>query len=214
MAAITRGRLVGLTAPAARALAGAAIVLAGLLAGIGWLYLLRENGWLALGPRVADSLPLLQLAGFDGQPLVRVVAAWLLAGVIAGFGLVAVPRLRRASRAGLAALMLLALTSQAAYALARNLRLTDILFTRTPGLGPLVEALAFAAGCALPGALSGAAPPGALSGTERQRALCGPVVGAIAVLRDRRLGGGERRQAPEDHHDREPMGDDRHRASA
>ena len=55
-------------------------VLVGLLAGYGWLYVLRGLGWLGAGPAVGDALPLLQLAGFDGQPLLRVVVAWLLAG--------------------------------------------------------------------------------------------------------------------------------------
>ena len=59
-------------------------VLVGLLAGFGWLYVLRGLDWLGVGPRIADALPLLQLAGFDGQPLLRVVVAWVLAGALAG----------------------------------------------------------------------------------------------------------------------------------
>jgi hypothetical protein len=42
-------------------------------ASVGLLYHLRHLRWLAIGPRIPDSLPLLQLAGFDGQPLARVL---------------------------------------------------------------------------------------------------------------------------------------------
>ena len=40
---------------AGRGLGWAVIVLAGLLAGFGWLYVLRGLGWLGLGPRVGDA---------------------------------------------------------------------------------------------------------------------------------------------------------------
>jgi hypothetical protein len=53
-------------------------------AGIGWLYLLRGAGALAAGPSVRGALPLQQLAGDDGQPLLRLLAAWLPAGALAG----------------------------------------------------------------------------------------------------------------------------------
>lgn len=126
----------------------AAIV--GVLTGYGWLYLLRDAGWLSAGPRVVDSLPLLQLAGFDGQPLAAVVVAWLLAGALSGVISVRVSPARRALAAGLLGLVLLLLASQASYALARNLRFGAILLTRSPGPGPWLEALMFAIGCALP----------------------------------------------------------------
>ena len=51
---------------------------------------------------------------------------------------------------GILSLLALLLASQAAYALARNLRLSDILFSRSPGPGPWIESLTFALGCALP----------------------------------------------------------------
>src|SRR5581483_5207854 len=65
----------------ARSLARGALVLpvvvVALLVGIGWLYVLRGLGWFGFGPRVHDSLPLLQLAGFDAQPLARLAVGWL-----------------------------------------------------------------------------------------------------------------------------------------
>jgi hypothetical protein len=146
------------SAPARRAaglaggtLAQLAVVFVGLLAGLGWLYELRGLNLFSSGPSIGDSLPLLQLAGFDGQPLVRVIVAWLLVGLLAGVALSWMPRLRRIVLAGVFALALLLLASQASDALARNLRFSDVVFTRAPGQGPWLEALLFTVGCALPG---------------------------------------------------------------
>jgi hypothetical protein len=136
---------------AASGAAGAALILVlSLLAGVGWLYLLRSLGWFTLGPRLGDSLPLLHLAGFDGQPLVRVAVAWLLAGIVFGLALIRVDPWRRAVLAGVLGLVLLLFASQAAFALAENLRLSAVLWDRVPGFGPWFEALLFAAGSALP----------------------------------------------------------------
>src|ERR1700756_5441889 len=134
--------------PGARGLTGLVIVLVGLLAGFGWLYLLRGLGWLEVGPGVGDALPLLQLATFDVQPLLRVVVAWVLAGALAG-----TRRGRRVALTGILGLAILLVASQAAYAVARNVPMGDVLFSRTPGFGPVLEAVAFAAGSALPHAL-------------------------------------------------------------
>lgn len=131
-------------------LAATVAVIVGAFAGLGWLYTLRGLGWFAAGPSIHDSLPLLQLASFDTQPLVRVVLAWALAGVLVGLALSSRPRGRRTAIVLLGALVLLALDSQASYALTRNVNFEQILFSRAPGLGPLVEALAFGAGAALP----------------------------------------------------------------
>jgi hypothetical protein len=87
-------------AAGARVGAATLVLVASLLAGIGWLYGLRGLGWFAVGPRLGDSLSLLQLAGFDHQPLLRVALAWLPAGVVAGVGLRGLPRGRRAAIAG------------------------------------------------------------------------------------------------------------------
>ncbi len=128
-------------------------VLATLLSGFGWLYALRGLGWPSGGPVIHDALPLLQLADRDAQPLLRVVLAWLAAGLTAGLMLSGLPRLRRTAPAAGLALVLLLLASQAASALTRNQRLSHVLLSRRPGVGPWLEAALFAAGCALPGAL-------------------------------------------------------------
>jgi hypothetical protein len=188
-----------------KAVAAVLIVLAGLLAGTGWLYVFRGLHWFGLGPRVGDSLPLLQLAGFDGQPLVRVVLAWLLAGGLAGVALIGVRPLRRSLFAGALCLLVLLVASQSAYALARNVRLSDILFDRSPGLGPVVEALLFAFGCLLPGSLARGQRPGA-----RRRSL----VSVMTGFDDRGLGGGEHRHAPQDDGDRQQVGERHSGASA
>src|ERR1700722_12160230 len=60
------------------------ILVTGLLAGTGWLYLVRGLHWLAIGPRIGDALPLLQLAAADGQPLARGLVASALAGAVTG----------------------------------------------------------------------------------------------------------------------------------
>jgi hypothetical protein len=54
-----------------------------ILAGIGWLDLLRRAGIFGFGPRVPGALPLEQLAGEDGQPLLRLMLAWLPVGALA-----------------------------------------------------------------------------------------------------------------------------------
>lgn len=177
---------------------GLLIVLAGLLAGTGWLYVLRGLHWLGAGPRIGDSLPLLQLASFDGQPLLRVLVAWGLAGALTGIALVQTPRHRRAALALIAGLVALLLASQASYALARNLRFTDVLFSRTPGLGPVLEAAAFAVGCALPRSLD----RGDRRGPPRRS-----VLSLVSGFDDLGLRRGQHRNAAEDDRDREQVGD-------
>ncbi len=177
------------------------IVLLGLLTGFGWGYVLRSLGWLAVGPRIGDSLPLLQLAGFDGQPLLRVVIAWLLAGGLAGRLLVSVRPGRRAVIAGLLGLMLLLLASQTANALTRNLRFVHVLLHRPPGAGPWLEAMCFALGCFLPRRLVG-----------RQQGMGSQSVGSRFGDRGQLgLGLGEQRDASEHDRDCDPVGDDRDR---
>ena len=142
-----------------RGLAGLLLLPVCILAGIGLLYALRGLGWFAIGPRIRDSLPLLQLAGFDGQPIARVAAAWLPIGYV--FGL-AVPRARplwlALGAAAFGALLLVA-ASNASFALADNLRLTAVLWHRLPPLGPWLEAGLFAIGALLPAAHAPPARP-------------------------------------------------------
>jgi hypothetical protein len=190
-------------APVRAAGAGASfvvVVVLGLLAGDGWLYILRGVGWFAVGPAVGDSLPLLQLAGFDGQPLLRVALAWLLAGGVAGLALTRVSPRWRAGLVGVLALVLLALASQASYALARNLRFTSVLLNRGPGLGPWLEALLFTAGCVL--------PRRSVSRPRRRRVRRPPVLSARSPGHFG-LGGGEDGNAAEHDRDRHQVGDDR-----
>lgn len=130
-------------------------VVAALLTGFGWLYALRGLGWFSGGPGIPDALPLLQLAGRDTQPFMRVSIAWLAAGLAAGAMLARIPRLRRAAPAAAMAVILLLLASQVSFALTRNQRLGEVLLSRGPGIGPWLEAALFAAGCALPGAFRG-----------------------------------------------------------
>jgi hypothetical protein len=118
---------------------------------IGLLYSLRQARVFAVGPHVADALPLLQLAGFDGQPLLRVLVALLAVGMVVGLVMIRVRPSRRALIAGAVALPILLFASDASYALARNLRLTDVLTGHAPGLGSWVEALILAVGCGIVG---------------------------------------------------------------
>ncbi|HZE04682.1 MAG TPA: hypothetical protein VE127_05625 [Solirubrobacteraceae bacterium] len=156
------------------------VVLVGLFVGTGWVYVLRGLQWLDVGPRVADALPLLALASFDGQPLVRVIVAWLLAGVLVGVALVRVRPGRRALLTGVLGLLILLVAAQAADALTRNLNFEQTLFSHWPGLGPILEALAFAAGSALPGAV-----------TDRHRHGLGrALLARVGGIGDRGLRGG------------------------
>lgn len=188
-----RRRPLALVGAAARTLL---IVVAGLLAGTGWLYLLRGLHWLAVGPRIADCLPLLQLAAADGQPLLRVAIAWGLAGALAGVALIGLPPSRRAALALVVGLALLLLTSQASYALTRNLGFSAVLFSRGPGFGPVLEALTFALGCALPRAVN----RGDGSAARRR-----PLVGLAGRLHDLGLGGGQHGHGGEDDADRQQV---------
>ncbi|MBV9002274.1 MAG: hypothetical protein JO304_24680, partial [Solirubrobacterales bacterium] len=141
-----------------RAISGLAfagvVLVAGSLVTMGLVYQLRELNWLAVGPRVPDALPLLQLAGFDSQPAARVIVGGLLAGAVVGLAMIRLERWRRFVIVALLAAVLLLLGSDASYALARNLRWGPVLLDRTPPVGPWLEALVVAAGCVLPGRLN------------------------------------------------------------
>jgi hypothetical protein len=177
---------------AASTIAFTVAVVAGSLAGEGWLYVLRGAGWLHSGPSVADSLPLLALAGADGQPLFRVAIAWVLAGALTGVALLRLPPPHRAALAGALCLVLLLFASQASYALVRNLALSSVITSRAPGAGPWLEALGFAVGCALPGR--------AIAGMQWVRRVQRPRT--LALGGELGVRGGEDRDAAEHHDDR------------
>jgi hypothetical protein len=122
-----------------------------LLAGVGLLYAFRGAGWFAAGPRIPDALPLLQLAGFDGQPLVRVLVAWAAAGLVLGFFLARTRPAPRLLAVALFGLLLLLVASDASSALAHNTRFSQVLNDRVPPPGPWLEAGVLALACALPG---------------------------------------------------------------
>jgi hypothetical protein len=103
--------------------AGLALVLLAACAGMGWLYLLREAGALDAGPRLSGALPLEQLARGDDQPLLRVVFAWVPAGVAAGVALAWATgwdRGRRALAIGLLGFVVLFATGAVSDAVAVN----------------------------------------------------------------------------------------------
>lgn len=74
-------------------------VLAGTAAAVGWLYLLRDAGALRSGPALRDALALDRLAGRDAQPLLRVLVAFVPAGLFVGLALRALTPLGRTARA-------------------------------------------------------------------------------------------------------------------
>jgi enterochelin esterase-like enzyme len=147
------GRSGALTRAVASLVTGVAVgllVIVGAVTATGLLYDLRGAGWLTAGPRVPDALPLLQLAGFAGQPAARLVAAYLLTGAALSPALRGIRPAPRAALVALIGALTLLLASDASFALARNLRLVPVLDARVPGVGAWLEALLLAAGAALP----------------------------------------------------------------
>ena len=105
------------------ALLGWLLVVVVVCAGVGWLYLLRDERVLASGPVLGGALPLEELAGAGGQPLLRMAVAWLPAGFAAGLALALCTRMRAtfvALASGLAAFVILFLTTAASEAVSRN----------------------------------------------------------------------------------------------
>lgn len=90
-------------------------------AGLGWLYLLRKTGLLALGPSLHGALPLQQLAGNDAQPLLRLAVAWLPAGAAAWLAAARIGRLRHpVALAGTVAGVVVIVTASASDAIANG----------------------------------------------------------------------------------------------
>ena len=117
--------------------------------GLGWLWELRHQQMFGRGPGISDALPLLQLARFDRQPLLRLGVAWTVAGLTVGLLLRRYAPLPRAAIAGALGAVVLWIASQASAALTRNLRFSDVLAHRSVGLGPWLEAAFLATACAL-----------------------------------------------------------------
>jgi hypothetical protein len=84
---------------AAGALALVAMALVAVVAGTGWLYLLRQGHVFGFGPSVPGSLELEQLASADAQPLARLAVAWVPAGLVLGLALGSLRPRSPASRA-------------------------------------------------------------------------------------------------------------------
>ncbi len=131
-------------------LGGLLILIAGLLAGFGWLDLLRDLGALGFGPRLPDALPLRRLAGASAQPLARVVLAFATVGLVAGLALARLPRPGRFALLLASSLALLALASEAAYGVQETQSLAKTISSRHPGSGVLVEAVLLALAGVLP----------------------------------------------------------------
>jgi hypothetical protein len=81
------------------------VLLVTVAAGVGWLELLRRSGAFAAGPRITGALPLDRLARHDGQPLLRVLAAWVPAGLACGAALYALTGWSRPVRGAIAGLV-------------------------------------------------------------------------------------------------------------
>jgi len=160
---------------------GAAALLVCSVAALGLLYTMRQLRWLAVGPPIPDALPLLQLAGFDAQPLARVSAAVLLTGLALGVALIRVERRRRVIFVGIFGLLVMLAASDASYALARNLRLGPVLLNRPPTLGPLLEALLLALAAALPGPMAKVRLAAWVPRLRDRRVLAPALAGVVAV---------------------------------
>jgi sulfite exporter TauE/SafE len=137
----------------ARPAAALGVAIGGTAAGIGWLYLLRDAAALDAGPSVREALPLQRLAGGAAQPLLRLVIAWLPAGLIAGVLLAAAGYRRRAVRAAvmfaLTLVLLLALGAMAD-AVTASERLGDHLTAQPGRAATWLAAALVAAGAAMP----------------------------------------------------------------
>jgi hypothetical protein len=131
-----------------RTVIGVLIAAVAVLAGVGWLYLLRDAGLLGVGPRPHGALPLQQLAGDDGQPLLRMAGAWLPTGAAAAAALARLRVRRPVAVVAAVALLTLVLTGAASDAVVNSERFTSHLLpqlTRPALLAALVLTTAGAA---------------------------------------------------------------------
>jgi hypothetical protein len=129
---------------------GLVVAVAAIFAGVGWLYLLRGANVIGAGPLLDGALPLQQLAGGDAQPLVRMAAAWLPAGALAGLGLAMIGQVRRPVLAsGAVAAVLLAVSGAASDAVAGGLHTTARLLPQLGMAGFWAAVLLVASGAAI-----------------------------------------------------------------
>jgi hypothetical protein len=99
------------------------LALLAIVGGVGWLYLIRDVHLLAVGPSVSGALPLEELAKRGAQPLLRMVVAWLPAGLAAGLAVALATRLRAVAIAGaigVLAFLVLASSTIGSLAVAHN----------------------------------------------------------------------------------------------
>jgi hypothetical protein len=156
-----------------RAVATWITVALAVVAGMGWLDLLRRAGALALGPAVAGALPLEQLAHRDAQPLLRFAVAWIPAGAAATVALAAgtrTPRIRRGVGVGLAGWVILVIAGALSDAAALNTSVVAELRAQPARPATWVAAALLAAGAlAVPSRLLASGPPAGRDARPRGR---------------------------------------------
>jgi hypothetical protein len=127
-------------------------VLAAALCGYGWLYLLRDARALDAGPQVPGALALQRLARTDAQPLLRVLVAWVPAGLVVGLAaarLGALGRVVRALLAGALTYVTVVLLTAGADSVTHSDRLSQHLSAQFGRAAALVPAAVVAACAAL-----------------------------------------------------------------
>lgn len=118
-------------------------------AAIGWLYALRNVRALAVGPRPIEGLALQRLAGNDAQPVLRLVVAWLPAGVLAGAALGALRVRGRAVWIGVATFVGLVAMGAGADAVSESQRLAPHLAPQLGRSAIWISTLSAVAGAAM-----------------------------------------------------------------
>jgi hypothetical protein len=153
--------------------AGWLLAVVAVVAGVGWLYLLRRVNVLAVGPKMSGALPLEELARQGAQPLLRMAVAWLPAGFAAGLALAIATRMRPAAvvtGSGLLALFILGSTTAASEAVSRSEPLADHVWPALSRSG-LWTAVAFTViGSILAAAAARAGPRGRSRASRSARA--------------------------------------------
>ena len=142
----------GLAITVARTILAALVVVVAVIAGTGLLYLVHRWALLKIGPRIPGALPLQQLAGGEGQPLLRMIVAWIPAGFVAGFAAASIApfgRVVRIAGATILSAVLLLLAGAAADAIAITDPLGPHLLPQLHRIGTWVAVGLFAIGAAL-----------------------------------------------------------------